>query len=190
VVSPILGLGFYGTPLFVAITVGTNGCVVAMNRSHTDRSDMDLRGIDLSKDSLLVWPLEPSTSAEEALVEELAEEALALIEPEVLVGSEAPVEEEALFTIKATSESPPEEPSVGEPSQEICAEAPPAEVASAEEVPVEAPAVEEATLGQKLQKLLLSKKPSVKQQLKLQLFIGRWHPRSKRTLMKFQQTPQ
>jgi hypothetical protein len=53
---PIFGLRFHGTPLFVAVTVGTNGFVVSMNRSSTERSTMDVSGMDLSDKSLPSWP--------------------------------------------------------------------------------------------------------------------------------------
>ena len=59
---PIFGLRFYSTPLFVAITVATNGYVVGMNPSNTKRSTMEL---DLSDESLPSWPPEPSTSVVE-----------------------------------------------------------------------------------------------------------------------------
>jgi hypothetical protein len=53
---PIFGLRFHGIPLFLSMTVGSNGYVVAMNKR------------DVSNNSLPAWPPAEASAMEEAAV--------------------------------------------------------------------------------------------------------------------------
>lgn len=53
---PIFGLFFYGKPLAVAVSVGSNGFVVGMNRSSWERFKIETKLTDANIEELASWP--------------------------------------------------------------------------------------------------------------------------------------
>ena len=55
---PIFGLFFYGEPLAVAVSVGSNGFVVGMNRSSWEKFKEETKLTDTIIGELATWPTE------------------------------------------------------------------------------------------------------------------------------------
>lgn len=55
---PIFGLFFYGKPLAVAISVGSNGFVVGMNRSSWERFEKETQLTEAVIAELAKWPID------------------------------------------------------------------------------------------------------------------------------------